>query len=72
MNYGEIKVSDIKRLMLRTYRRFSNGEISESRAFRENVMLGNILKAFEAEEFEKRLEAIEQVMNTGGNQYEED
>lgn len=40
----EITAKDIKGLMLRNYRRYSNGEISESKAYRENAMLANILK----------------------------
>lgn len=54
-----INATQIKTLMLRSYRRFSNGEISETTAFRENTMLANILKAIEASETESRLQAIE-------------
>jgi len=54
-----INATQVKTLMLRSYRRFSNGEISETTAFRENTMLANILKAIEASETESRLQAIE-------------
>lgn len=54
-----INATQVKTLMLRSYRRFSNGEISETTAFRENTMLANILKAIEASETENRLQAIE-------------
>lgn len=57
-----ITATQIKTLMLRSYRRFSNGEISETTAFRENTMLANILKAIEASETEQRLQAIEETL----------
>jgi len=55
----ELHTSDIKRLMIRSYRRYSNGEISEAQAYKENVMLANILKAIESSEIENRLQALE-------------
>lgn len=58
----KINATQIKTLMLRSYRRFSNGEISETTAFRENTMLANILKAIEASETELRLQAIEETL----------
>ena len=33
-----ITAQDVKRLMLQSYRRYTNGEISESKAFRENAL----------------------------------
>lgn len=60
----QITATQIKTLMLRSYRRFSNGEISETTAFRENTMLANILKAIEASETEQRLQAIEETLRT--------
>ena len=44
---NNITATDVKRLMLQSYRRYTNGEISESKAFKENALLGNILKAIE-------------------------
>lgn len=69
---NNITASDVKRLMLQSYRRFTNGEISESRAFKENALLGNILKAIEVSETEERLKAIENAfsLNTDNNSYE--
>lgn len=58
----KINATQIKALMLRSYRRFSNGEISETTAFRENTMLANILKAIEASETEQRLQALEEAL----------
>lgn len=59
----EITASDIKRLMLQSYRRYANGEINEAQAYKENALLGNILKAIEASETEERLRAIENALN---------
>lgn len=59
----KITANDVKRLMLQSYRRFKNGEISESKAFKENALLGNILKAIEATETEERLARLEAALN---------
>lgn len=67
MRSNEITASDIKRLMLRNYRRYSNGEIDEAKAYKENIILANILKAFEASETEERLIAIENALRTTTN-----
>lgn len=63
MAHNDITASDIKRLMLQSYRRFVNGEISESKAFKENALLANILKAIEVSETEARLQAIETALS---------
>lgn len=55
----EITAKDIKGLMLRNYRRYSNGEITESKAYRENAMLANILKSIELTETTERLSNLE-------------
>ena len=69
----EITASDIKRLMLGSYRRFVGGEISEAKAFRESVLLGNILKAIEVSETEERLRRIEEALSSPLNDsYEDD
>lgn len=67
MRSNEVTASDIKRLMLRNYRRYSNGEIDEAKAYKENIILANILKAFEASETEERLIAIENALRTTTN-----
>ena len=67
-----ITAADIKRLMLQSYRRFSNGEISESKAFKENALLGNILKAIEVSETEERLNRIELALSLNDSQNYED
>lgn len=69
----EITASDIKRLMLGSYRRFVEGDISEAKAFRESVLLGNILKAIEVSETEERLRRIEEALSSPLNDsYEDD
>lgn len=59
----DISASEVKRLMLANYRRYRNGEITENKAFKENAILGNILKAIEVSEEAERIEALEQAIN---------
>ena len=49
--------------MLSNYRRYRNGEITENKAFKENALLGNILKAIEATEQSERIAALEETLN---------
>ncbi len=58
----EVTSADIQKLMLRNYRRYSSGVITEAQAYKENALLGNILKAIEASQTEKRLEDIEEML----------
>ena len=55
----DIKAKDIKRLLLRVYRRYQGGTISEGQATKEAYLLNSILKAVEVTDFEKRIDAIE-------------
>ena len=68
----KITATDVKRLMLQSYRRFTNGEINESQAFKENALLGNILKAIEVSETEERLKQIETALSLPDNENYED
>lgn len=74
MARAAVTATDIKKLMLSSYRRFTRGEISESRAFKENALLGNILKAIEVSETEERLQNIENTIRQTSNlsDYEEE
>ncbi len=63
MAQQEITASEIKRLMLSNYRRFRNGEITENKAFKENTILSNILKAIEVSEQSERITALEATIN---------
>lgn len=65
---SEITAKDVKRLMLQSYRRYTNGEISEGKAMKENALLANILKAIEASETEERLRAIENALRLSHNE----
>jgi hypothetical protein len=55
----EIKARDIKRLLLRVYRRYQSGAISEAQATKETSLLNSILKAIAVTDFEKRIDAVE-------------
>ena len=55
----EIKAKDVKRLLLRVYRRYLGGTISEAQATKETSLLNSILKAIEVTDFEKRLDKVE-------------
>ena len=55
----EIKAKDVKRLLLRVYRRYQGGTISEAQATKETSLLNSILKAIEVTDFEKRIDAVE-------------
>ena len=59
----EIQARDIKRLLLRLYKKYRSGEITETQAQKESVMLFNVLKAIEITETEERLQAIESTLN---------
>lgn len=60
----EIKAKDIKRLLLRVYRRYNNNEITEAQASKETFLLNSILKAIEITDLEERLTNIEKALNT--------
>lgn len=62
MEQKDITAADVKRLMLSNYRRYRNGEITENKAFRENALLGNILKALEVSEQSERITALEDTL----------
>jgi len=55
----DIKAKDIKRLLLRVYRRYQGGTISEAQATKETSLLNSILKAIEITDFEKRIDKVE-------------
>jgi hypothetical protein len=55
----EIKAKDIKRLLLRVYRRYSSGGITEAQAYKETYLLNSVLKAIEVTDLEDRLQRLE-------------
>lgn len=58
----EIEAKDIKRLLLRVYRRYQSGAITESKAQKETYLLNSVLKAIEVTDMEERLQNIERLM----------
>ena len=59
----EIEAKDVKRLLLRVYRRYSSGAITESKAYKETYLLNSVLKAIEITDLEERLQNIENTLN---------
>jgi len=61
----EIEAKDVKRLMLRVYKRYSSGAITESKAYKETYLLNSVLKAIEVSDLEERLQNIENTLKNG-------
>lgn len=61
----EIEAKDIKTLLLRVYKRYSTGAISEAKAYKETYLLNAVLKAIEVTDLEERLQSIEKTLNNG-------
>lgn len=57
-----IEAADVKRLLLRVYRRYRNNEITENAARQETFLLNSVLKAIETTDLETRLRRIESVL----------
>ena len=55
----EIEAKDVKRLLLRVYRRYQSGAITEGQAYKETVLLNSVLKAIEVTDLEERLQRLE-------------
>jgi len=60
----DIEAKDIKRLLLRTYRRYRGGSISESQAQKEAYLLNSVLKAIEITDLEERMINLETTLNS--------
>ena len=58
----QIKAKDIKRLLLRVYRRYNTGAITEAQAYKETYLLNSVLKAIEVTDLEERLQNIENTL----------
>lgn len=61
----EIQAKDIKRLLLRVYRRYNSGAITEAQAYKETYLLNSVLKAIEVTDLEERLQNIENTLKNG-------
>jgi hypothetical protein len=58
----DIQAKDIKRLLLRVYRRYQSGAITEAQAHKETYLLNSVLKAIEITDLETRLQNIENTL----------
>lgn len=58
----DIQAKDIKRLLLRVYRRYQSGGITEAKAYKETYLLNSVLRAIETTELESRLQIIENIL----------
>ena len=58
----QIEAKDIKRLLLRVYRRYNTGAITEAQAYKETYLLNSVLKAIEVTNVEERLNSIENIL----------
>ena len=58
----QIEAKDIKRLLLRVYRRYNTGAITEAQAYKETYLLNSVLKAIELTNVEERLNSIENIL----------
>lgn len=61
----QIEAKDIKRLLLRVYRRYNSGAITEAQAYKETYLLNSVLKAIEVTDLEERLQNIENSLRNG-------
>ena len=61
----QIEAKDIKRLLLRIYRRYNSGAITEAQAYKETYLLNSVLKAIEVTDLEERLQNIENTLKNG-------
>lgn len=61
----QIEAKDIKRLLLRVYRRYNSGAITEAKAYKETYLLNSVLKAIEVTDLEERLQNIENTLKNG-------
>jgi hypothetical protein len=62
MKQPDIQARDIKRLLMRVYRRFQAGAISDQQATKEVLLLSSILKAIETADLEQKLGTLSQLM----------
>ena len=60
----EIQAKDVKRLLLRVYKRYQSGAITEAQAYKESYLLNSVLKAIELTDMETRLQNIENLLKS--------
>ncbi len=69
---SNINAKDVKRLMIRTFRKYQNGQITIGDAYKESSLLGNILKAIEVSDTEERLSKIENLLKGANEDFSTD
>jgi hypothetical protein len=57
----EIQAKDVKRLLLKVYRKYKSGAITDAQATKEAFLLNSILKAIETTDIEERVEKLETI-----------
>lgn len=62
----DITAQDVKKLLLRVYKKYLKGEINETRAYREAYILNSVLKTIEVTDLEIRLQNIESTLKANG------
>lgn len=62
---NELKAKDIKRLLMGVYKRYKEGNITDSQAHKETYVLNSLMKAIETTDLEQRLEEIESLLKRG-------
>jgi hypothetical protein len=63
----QIEAKDIKRLLLRVYKRYESGAITDLKAYKETYLLNSVLKAIEITDLEERLQNIENTLKRANN-----
>lgn len=56
---NNIEAKDVKRLLLRTLKKYQRGSITETQAQKEAYLLNSVLRVIEVTDLEQRLQAIE-------------
>lgn len=59
----ELQAKDVKTLLLKVYKRYQEGTITEAKAQKEVYLLNSVLKAIEVTDLEERLEKLEREIN---------
>ena len=57
----EIQAKDVKRLLLKVYRKYQSGAITDAQATKEAFLLNSILKAIETTDIEERVGKLESI-----------
>lgn len=63
----DIEARDVKKLLLRVYRRYQGGVITEGQAQKEAYLLNSVLKAIELTDMEERLQTLETIIKSKAN-----